>query len=260
MARGTALPPDLVSPPRRWHQHRRPRAHPSESLRTICANPFVRDVATQHGRSERQSRSRTFAAPAPTAASRWRRAAASRRTARQSFAVCPRNRTTFCRRASTWPCARSWGAIQGGGEKNWTFAASLSSCLFSPLLLFTAFKKTFLDRNLGSYPKDSNPQPLAPLGSALAPRAPRVLPPLSAPLPLTPAPPGSLCSGSVAGSGGVEVRRLDVALHRVAASLPRTSRKKRAFPLMSGGAASAGGCLVPAVHAPPPLSMRDLMR
>jgi hypothetical protein len=27
---------------------------------------------------------------------------------------------------------------------------------------------------------------------------------------------------------------------------------------MSGGAASAGGCLVPAVHAPPPLSIRDL--
>ena len=38
--------------------------------------------------------------------------------------------------------------------------------------------------------------------------------------------------------------RLDVALHgHVAASLPRTSRKKRAFPLMSGGAASAGGVL-----------------
>ncbi len=28
----------------------------------------------------------------------------------------------------------------------------------------------------GSYPKDSNPQPFAPLGSAPAPRAPRVLP------------------------------------------------------------------------------------
>jgi hypothetical protein len=59
------------------------------------------------------------------------------------------------------------------------------------------------------------------------------------------------------------VWQLDVALLlvsvRVAASLPRTSRKKRAFPLMSGGAASAGGCL-PAVHAPPPLSMRDLTR
>ncbi len=47
-------------------------------------------------------------------------------------------------------------------------------------------------------------------------------------------------------------------LRQVAASLPRTSRKKRAFPLMSGDAASAGGCLAPAVHAPPPLSMRDL--
>jgi hypothetical protein len=38
------------------------------------------------------------------------------------------------------------------------------------------------------------------------------------------------------------------ALHgyaEVAASLPRTSRKKRAFPLMSGGAASSGGVLFP---------------
>ena len=62
---------------------------------------------------------------------------------------------------------------------------------------------------------------------------------------------------------GVEVWQLDVALLQVAvlvaASLPRTSRKKRAFPPMSGGAASAGVCL-PAVHAPPPLSMRDLTR
>ena len=65
---------------------------------------------------------------------------------------------------------------------------------------------------LGSSPKDSNPQPLAPLGSAFAPRAPRVLPPLSAPLPLTPAPPGSLRSGSVAGSGGVAARRGTAAL------------------------------------------------
>ena len=43
--------------------------------------------------------------------------------------------------------------------------------------------------------------------------------------------------------------RLDVALHgkpmQVAASLPRTSRKKRAFPPMSGGAASEGGVLLP---------------
>ena len=59
--------------------------------------------------------------------------------------------------------------------------------------------------------------------------------------------------------------RLDVALHErsmlVAASLPRTSRKKRAFlPSRSGGAASAEGGLAPAMHAPPPLSMRDLTR
>jgi hypothetical protein len=62
---------------------------------------------------------------------------------------------------------------------------------------------------------------------------------------------------------GLEVWRLNMELLQVAvlvaASLPRTSRKKRAFPLMSGGAASAGFCL-PAVHAPPPLSMRDLAR
>jgi hypothetical protein len=60
------------------------------------------------------------------------------------------------------------------------------------------------------------------------------------------------------------MRRLDVALRgsagRVAASLPRTSRKKRAFPPMSGGTASAGVRLVPTVPAPPPLSMRDLTR
>ncbi len=56
--------------------------------------------------------------------------------------------------------------------------------------------------------------------------------------------------------------QLDAALLQlqVAASLPRTSRKKRAFPLMSGGAASAGVRLAPSVHALPPLSMRDLTR
>jgi len=45
------------------------------------------------------------------------------------------------------------------------------------------------------------------------------------------------------------VWQLDVKLLRllegVAASLPRTSRKKRALPPMSGGAASAGGVLLP---------------
>ena len=130
--------------------------------------------------------------------------------------------------------------------------------MFGLLLLF-AIKGTTRDRPvLGSALKDSNPQPFAPLGSAPAPRAPRVLPPLSAPLPLTPAPPGSLRSGSVAGSGGVAARRGTAALLRlVAASLPRTSRKKRAFPLMSGGAASAGGmsshraCATAAQHARP---------
>jgi len=155
-----------------------------------------------------QSRSRTFAAPAPPAASHWRRAAASRRTARRSLAACPRSRATLCQRASTWPCARSWGAIQGGAMIQkfiffWiikTIAACRFSSLFVSLLLFAVFKAV---RDLGSSPKNSNPQPPAPLGSAPAPRAPRVLPPLSAPLPLTPAPPGSLRSGSVYGTGDV---------------------------------------------------------
>ena len=107
--------------------------------------------------------------------------------------------------------------------------------------------------------KDSNPQPPAPLGSAPAPRAPRVLPPLSA-LPLTPAPPGSLCSGSVAGTGDVATRRGTAARSRNSCEPPSASRKKRALlPSRSGGVASAGG-LAPAVHAPPPLSMRDLTR
>ena len=67
-------------------------------------------------------KSSTSAAPAPTTASHWRRAAASRRTARRSLAACLRSGTTFCRRASTWPCARSWGAIRGGGTRKWTIA------------------------------------------------------------------------------------------------------------------------------------------
>jgi hypothetical protein len=60
---------------------------------------------------------------------------------------------------------------------------------------------------------------------------------------------------------GVEVWQLDVALLQVAvlvaASLPRTSRKKRAFPPMSGGAASAGvsrtrrACATATQHARP---------
>ena len=103
-----------------------------------------------------------------------------------------------------------------------------------------------------------------------------MLPPLSAPCPSRLLRPARYAQGLFL---GVEVWQLDVALLRaaalpggmhfrngrvllpllqVAASLPRASRKKRAFPLMSGGAASAGVCLAPAVHAPPPLSMRDL--
>ena len=82
-------------------------------------------VATQHGRSGRQSRSRTFAAATPTSASRWRRAAASRRMARRSLDACPRSGSTFCRWASTWPCARSWGAIQRGATRKWTIVRHL---------------------------------------------------------------------------------------------------------------------------------------
>jgi hypothetical protein len=110
---------------------------------------------------------------------------------------------------------------------------------------------------LGSSPKDSNPQPFAPLGSAPAPRAPRVLPPLSAPLPLTPAPPGSLRSGSVAGTGGVATRcgaawirrmatRCGAAWIRRSSCEPPSDQPQAAcLPPMSGGAASAGGGVYP---------------
>jgi len=160
--------------------------------------------------AERQSRSSTSVAPAPPAASHWRRAAASRRTARRSLAACPRIGTTFCRRASTWPCARSWGAIRRGAPRTW-----ISSRCASPLCFLISFvcKPDMIQFVL---------------------------------------------VGSVAGSGGVAARRGTAALLRlVAASLPRTSRKKRAFPLMSGGAASAGGmsshraCATAAQHARP---------
>ena len=74
--------------------------------------------------------------------------------------------------------------------------------------------------------------------------------------PPAPAPPGSLCSGSVAGTGDVATRRGTAGSSRVS-SCELDSRKKRAFLPRSGGAASAGG-LAPAAHAPPPLSKRDL--
>ena len=53
--------------------------------------------------------------------------------------------------------------------------------------------------------------------------------------------------------------RVLLPLLQVAASLPRTSRKKRAFP-PGAAALPLRGCLAPAVHAPPPLSRRDLTR
>jgi hypothetical protein len=100
----------------------------------------------------------------------------------------------------------------------------------------------------GSSPKDSNPKPFAPLGSAPAPRAPRVLPPLSAPLPLTPAPPGSLCSGSVAGTGGVATRRGAAWICRSSCEPPSDQPQEACLPLMSGGAASAGGVYPPSMR------------
>jgi hypothetical protein len=69
---------------------------------------------------------------------------------------------------------------------------------------FDASKKVFKKGPLsfGSSPKDSNPRSLSHRSARPPPpRAPRVLPALSAPLPLTPAPPGSLRSGSGSGSG-----------------------------------------------------------
>jgi hypothetical protein len=203
----------------------------------------------------RQSRSSTFVAPAPAAASLWRRAAASWRTARRSLAACPRSQSTFCRRASTWPCARSWGAIQGGASKTGTIAACRFSSLFVSLLLFTVFKAIL---HLGSSPKDSNPQPFAPLGSAPTPRAPRVLPPLSAPLPLTPAPPGALCSGSVAGTGGVATQHGTAASSRVSSCEPPSDQPQEAcLPpherrrCLCGGVSFHRACATAAQHARP---------
>ena len=95
---------------------------------------------------------------------------------------------------------------------------------------------------------DSNPGPSAPLGPAPAPRAPRGLPPLSA-LPLAPAPPGSLCSGSVAGSGDVATQR-GAAWIRVIRNLSRASLgpAARSVPSSPAGAAALplrGGVLLP---------------
>ena len=107
----------------------------------------------------------------------------------------------------------------------------------------------------GSSPKDSNPQPFAPLGSAPAPRAPRVLPPLSAPLPLTPAPPGSLRSGSVSGSGGVATRR--GAAWKCSCEPPSDQPQEACLPpherrrCLCGGVSSRHACATAALHARP---------
>ena len=62
----------------------------------------------------------------------------------------------------------------------------------------------FLGPTLVQPQKESNPQ-FRTARPGPRPRAPRVLPPLSAPLPLMPAPPGLLRSGSVAGTGDAMV-------------------------------------------------------
>jgi hypothetical protein len=68
-------------------------------------------------------------------------------------------------------------------------------------------------QNLVAPLKDSNPQPLLPLGSAPAPRAPRVLSPLSAPCPSRLLHPARCAQGLFL---EVEVWQLDVALLQAA--------------------------------------------
>ena len=112
----------------------------------------------------------------------------------------------------------------------------------------------------GSSQPDSNPAPPAPLGPAPAPPPPRGLPPLSA-LPLPPAPPGSLCSGSVAGTGDVAAQRGAAWKIHVRSSCEPPSDQPQAACLPPQQERRRCPCwvgLAPAVHAPPPLSMRDL--
>jgi hypothetical protein len=112
--------------------------------------------------------------------------------------------------------------------------------------------------SFGSSLKDSNPQPFAPLGSAPAPRAPRVLPPLSAPLPLTPAPPGLLRSGSVAGTGDVATRRgTAAAACRSSCEPPSDQPQEACLPpherrrCLCGGVSSHRACATAVQHARP---------
>jgi hypothetical protein len=99
----------------------------------------------------------------------------------------------------------------------------------------------------GSSLKDSNPQPFAPLGSAPAPRTPRVLPPLSTPLPLTPAPPGLLRSGSVAGTGDVATRRGAAWIRRRVSSCepPSDQPQEACLPPHERRRCLCGGVLLP---------------
>ena len=190
-SRAPLRPPRSCRPRKRlWHpplERRRckPCVRPPDraSLDAVCARSMDTCVSAARNRpvvlaspasldAGRQSRSSTFAAPAPTAASHWRRAAASRRTARRSLAACPRIGGTFCRRASTWPCARSWGAIRGGATRTWIARGCASALCFS-IYLFVARKRRRKIAPFGSSLKFSNPQPFAPLGSS-PPRAPLV--------------------------------------------------------------------------------------
>ena len=101
------------------------------------------------------------------------------------------------------------------------------------------------------------------------PAFPSARPPARAPLwaptaPTGPCPsrlfhPTRCAAVSAAGSGGVATRRAAASSHASSCEPPSDQPQEACLPPMSGGVASAGG-LAPTVHAPPPLSMRDLTR
>ena len=159
----------------------------------------------------------------------------SRRTARLSFAACSRSQATFCRCASSDGFVPADGVRSegrryetgrvGGGQCQHFLVHCLHVLTFVHLLnelcCCSQGKTVPLpgDGTHGAAPwyplRDSNPQHLLPLGSAPAPRAPLWAPTAERPpLPLTPAPPGTLCSGSVAGSGDVAAQRAAAASRR----------------------------------------------
>jgi hypothetical protein len=193
--------------------------------------------------------SSTFAAPAPTAASLWRRAAASRRTARRSLAACPRIGATFCWRASTWPCARSWGAIRGGATRR-RIARICASRLWFTLSFLLPTRKG--DQRRIVYSRKVAPRRIRTRSLRTARLRPRPARPSCAPTAERPPAPHA-CSTRLAvlrvccwewRFGGSTWRCMDVV-----ASLPWTSRKKRA----SAGDASCShrACDTAAHHARP---------